>query len=297
VFIHMKISERNQFLHETPSSTKIDDLIKDLVLINNLRVNIDILSVQIEELYKNGPLKPEEERGLDKTLDLDKDIDPKYKPKKPQMPNKVGDVFVEDSNHYRTGWTFNSDTVNKRLEEVKEIKMKISSDLVQNKKVIKIIDLTECIDMLRAVVYLCYPGYNGLPEWEPCKVILESKENLLNKEDSTVGDYVKYDSVTLWCAGREYERHKFLSDYTGKNEKTKVVCKFSNKGSGAPVREPPVDSETQKKMMQIYHRKQEEMKKLETNTEDDYLNAKWADPKGLKSSLYTGGNDVSWKYK
>jgi hypothetical protein len=56
------------------------------------------------------------------------------------------------------------------------------------------------------------------------------------------------------------ERSKYLSEYIGKNEKTKIVCKFSKKGSGAPVREPMIDSETQKKMMQFYFKKQEEIK-------------------------------------
>jgi hypothetical protein len=212
------------------------------------------------------------------------------------MPSKVGDTFVEDKNHQRTGWTFNEETVSKRLEEIKEIKQKISQDLVLKKQTITVKELCECIDMLRAVVFLCYPGYSGLPDWEPCRVYLEMKDDILNKEDH-IGDYYKYSTTTLWCAGREYERHKYLSDYVGKNDKTKIICKFSTKESGAPVREPPIDSETQKKMMSIYYKKQEEMKKLEQNTEDDYLNSKWADPKGLKNSLYTGGKDVSWKFK
>lgn len=68
------------------------------------------------------------------------------------------------------------------------------------------------------------------------------------------------DATTLWNSGREYERGKFLSDYIGKNEKTKIVCKFSKKGNGAPVREPMVDKETQQKMLQFYFKKQEEIK-------------------------------------
>lgn len=296
VLIHLKVTDKNQFLYEAPHSMKVEELMKELVLVNNLRVKLDILAVQIEELFKHGPLKPEEERGIKESIDLDKDIDPMYKPKKPQMPAKVGDVFVEDPTSHRTGWTFNTETVNKRLEEISEIKQKLSPELIQKKQTMKINELLECIDMLRAVVYLCYPGYSGLPDWEPCKIILERKEDILNKDD-TIGEYLKYDNVTLWCAGREYEKHKILNEYVGKNDKTKIICRFSAKGSGAPVREPPVDSETQKKMMQIYYKKQEEMKKLEENSEDDYMNSKWADPKGLKNSLYTGGNNVSWKFK
>lgn len=64
----------------------------------------------------------------------------------------------------------------------------------------------------------------------------------------------------MWNAGKEYLRGKILSDYIGKNEKTKIVCKFSRKGQGAPVREPLVDKETQNKMLAFYFKKQEEQK-------------------------------------
>lgn len=250
----------------------------------------------IEELYKHGPLKPEEERGLtEETLNLDKDIDEKFKPKKTPMPERVGDTFVEDKNHHRTGWTFNSEFVNKRLGEIAEVKKILSMENVDKKIPVKISDLLDSIDMLRAIVYMHYPKYHGLPQWEPCVCYLESKEDILNIED-TSNDFVNFKTSTLWCAGREYVRDKFLCDYIGKNEKTKIICKFSKKGSGAPLREAPVDSETQKKMLQLYHKKQEEMKKLETNTEDDYLNSQWANPNNMKNSLYTKG-DISWKFK
>ncbi len=72
--------------------------------------------------------------------------------------------------------------------------------------------------------------------------------------------YFKYDLTTLWNAGKEYNRGKILSDFIGKNEKTKIICKFSKKGQGAPVREPLVDKETQSKMLAYYFKKQEEQK-------------------------------------
>lgn len=67
-------------------------------------------------------------------------------------------------------------------------------------------------------------------------------------------------------------------------------------GGGAPVREPAVDAETQKKMMAFYYKKQQEQKELENNEEDHYLNQPWANPKQLKQQLL-GQNGVSWKPK
>lgn len=46
--------------------------------------------------------------------------------------------------------------------------------------------------------------------------------------------------------------------------------------AGAPVREPMVDSETQKKMMEFAQKRREESKKLDQDENDDYLNSDWA---------------------
>jgi hypothetical protein len=101
----------------------------------------------------------------------------------------------------------------------------------------------------------------------------------------------------MWVAGKELENGKHLFDYSGKNEKTKLIMKFSRKGSGAPVREPLIDKETHNKMLSFYFKKQEEQKKLEYENDDSYLNSKWADGNGLKKSFYTGDRDIKWKYK
>lgn len=49
-------------------------------------------------------------------------------------------------------------------------------------------------------------------------------------------------------------------------------------------------------MMAYYYRKQEQLKKLEENDEDDYLNSSWANPKALKSH-FTGVGNVKWGFK
>jgi hypothetical protein len=90
-------------------------------------------------------------------------------------------------------------------------------------------------------------------------------------------------------------REKLLNSYIGKNEKTKIVVKLTKSGSGAPVRESAVDEETKTKLMSMYYKKQEELKKLETNNEDDFANSSWANPNNLKSYLVTGGKGVGFK--
>ncbi|KAK2089545.1 hypothetical protein P7K49_032211 [Saguinus oedipus] len=71
---------------------------------------------------------------------------------------------------------------------------------------------------------------------------------------------IKESEAQLWWAAKELRRTKKLSDYVGKNEKTKIITKIQQRGHGAPAREPIISSEEQKQLMLYYHRRQEELK-------------------------------------
>lgn len=71
--------------------------------------------------------------------------------------------------------------------------------------------------------------------------------------------------MTIWFSGKEMQRGKLLSDFVGKNEKTKVIAKIQKKGNAAPGREPVVSEQQQKDMMAYYYRKQQDMKVNKTN--------------------------------
>ena len=49
--------------------------------------------------------------------------------------------------------------------------------------------------------------------------------------------------------------------------------------------------------MAKYHKKQEQLKKIESNNEEDFKNSSWANPNNLKNYLVGGGKQVSWKPK
>jgi hypothetical protein len=46
------------------------------------------------------------------------------------------------------------------------------------------------------------------------------------------------EGSVLWFAGKALAQDKPLSDYVGRNERTKAVVKLQKKGQGAPAREP-----------------------------------------------------------
>ena len=294
VLLHFKIAEKNQFIYSVPATTPITDIIKGAVEINNLRCKIDTLCMVTEELIKHGPLKPEEYRGLKETENLDENIEPQYRAKKTPFPEKVGTKYNEDKTNQRTGWILEDDINKKIMEAVKEAKEYLDPKRAESRKITTSDELNKLIQLMYGGVMIGYPAYHGLGEWEPCRVIFEDKSDILKKDEPNQ-DYVQFDTTCLWYAGKELERGKLLSDYIGKNEKTKVVVKFTKKGSGAPVREPLIDKETHSKMLQYYYKKQEEEKKLQNENEDSYLDSQWADPKQMEKQLYMNG-DIKWKY-
>jgi len=295
VLIHYKKTDYNQFYFEAPAATPIELLIEQLVEVNNMRIVIDRLTVAMEELAQYGPLRPEETRGLGE--DLIPDEEGKVGPeKKAATPVKLlpGQRMNPDKANYRTGIALSEELSKVLLDEVTKAKMVISKENIEKKICLEPKRLKDTIDCLRGAVMIGYPGYHGLPEWDPVSLILEDKFDYpLNGAD--VYEWLKPKETALWWAGKELFRGKNLSDYVGKNEKTKIVIKLQKVGSGAPVREPLVDEKSYKNMLSFYYKKQEESKKLEEDSEDAYMNSAWANPKNLKNQLIGGGKDISWK--
>lgn len=78
------------------------------------------------------------------------------------------------------------------------------------------------------------------------------------------------DTAGLWMAGKEFRRDQAVGDRVGKNEKTRVMCKLQNPGSGPPGREPGVSEAERKAMMAFYFKRQEELKRL-AEVRDDVI--------------------------
>jgi len=143
---------------------------------------------------------------------------------------------------------------------------------------------------MRGAVMIVYPM--GLPPHDPIKQELENTEDLSGTQASL--QVLDEGATQLWWAGKELQRGKKLQDFIGKNEKTKLIVKIQKKGQGPPSREPVFSEEQRKQMMAYAYRKQEELKKLETDEDDSYLNSGWADPQSLKRQFHGVGN-VKWR--
>ena len=295
VLLHYKKSEKNQFILEAKTSNKNEEVLEKLIKVNNLRIKIDLLIKNMEGLIQHGPLRPEGLRGLT-TPETYNPACETLKPEEKKYSNpKANDNQRKnkDPTGYRIGIAPSKLLSEKIKKELNSAKLILSLELVEKRKAITIKELEDCINLMKGVIMIAYPGYHGLPDWDPVFLMLEDKMNY--KAFFPDCDFMDLEKTVLWWAKKELKRGKTLRDYIGKNEKTKIIVKLGLKGQGAPMAEAPVDKETQKKMMAFYYKKQEQMKKLDENNEDDYMNSEWANPNYLKNNLVNGGKEISFK--
>jgi hypothetical protein len=139
---------------------------------------------------------------------------------------------------------------------IQEAKDKISKKLVQADQCVTCDQINEALQQLKGAVMIVYPM--GLPPYDPIELEFKNQEELEGTQDSL--DVIPETDMSLWFSGKEMQRGKILSDYVGKNEKTKVIVKIQKKGNGAPARERVVSDEEQKQMMAYYYRKQQDLK-------------------------------------
>jgi hypothetical protein len=60
------------------------------------------------------------------------------------------------------------------IDTANKAKQAISKNTVTMKINLTAKDLNEHLNHMRGAVMIAYPGYHGLPDWEPVKLILEN---------------------------------------------------------------------------------------------------------------------------
>ncbi|XP_054272331.1 cilia- and flagella-associated protein 298 [Macrosteles quadrilineatus] len=289
VKLHVKKGDESQFLYETTVTTPVDEVTLDICTIYNGRLKISRICSELEELSKHGTMLPPDMMGL-----TDEQIE------ELKLKDEWGEKCLPSG-----GWTFNKDPMgrrngrqpNERMQEVIAKSINEAKSLVSKKQVDAGVCVTqkmvqEALDMLRGTMMIVYPM--NLPPHEVIRQEFENTEDLSGMQASL--EVIDPALAQLWFSGKEMQRAKKMSDYVGKNEKTKVIVKLSKMGQGAPAREPVIGEEERKQMMLHQYRRQEQLKKLEQDEDDTYLNSSWSDSRSLKRA-FQGLSDISWKPK
>lgn len=283
VLITLKKGDDAKLLFETPANTPVGELTELLRKIYNDILRIERLAMAIESLAEHGICKPPEMQGLtDEQITELKLEDPWSRTCYPSgggrsNPDPIG---------RRTGNAPSEQLGSVLVRTAAEAKAMVGKDQVRAGVCMTAGLVAEALARCRGAVMIVYPM--GLPPHEVVESILSDSEDLSGTQ--AANEVFDAGTARLWWAGRELLDEKLLSDYVGKNEKTKIVVKIQKRGIGAPAREPAVNEETQKAMMAYAYKKQEEWKKLEADAADSHLDAAWADPAALRRNLNGVGN-------
>lgn len=289
VLLHIKRGMESQFLYETTTSLRIAELVSEVVRIYNGRLKINRVASEIEELAKHGPMFPPDILGL--------------------LEEQVAELNLHDEWAEKVipsgGWEYNRDPVGRRngrmpkanMQSILTKAVKDAQEMVAKKNVADGIPMTfkivqEALGILKGAVSIVYPMQ--LPPHDIIQMEFTNTEDLTGTQAAR--DVIEPVNGQLWFAGRQFIDDKRLFDYLGNNEKSKVIVKLVKCGEGAPGREPIFNEEAQKQIMLQQYRRQEELKRLDEDEDDSYLNAKWANSSNLKQKLH-GVDSIGFRFK
>lgn len=286
VQLHVKRGDDSQFLFNATVDMPLETVIQEITTIYNGRLKVERICSEISELADHGITLPPNMQGLTEDQIVELKLKDEWEEK--CIPSG-GPVLRKDEIGRRNGHAPNDKMKEVLMKTVDEAKALISKKQVQANVCVTMEMVKEALDQLRGAVMIVYPM--GLPPHDPIRMEMEDREDLSGTQASL--QVIPEDECQLWWAAKELQRGKKLQDYTGKNEKTKLVVKIQKKGQGPPGREPLVTEEQQKQMMMHYHKRQEELKKLEEADDDSYLDSQWSDRQALKKQ-FQGLTNIKW---
>jgi len=182
-----------------------------------MRLKIDRACQSMEDLAAKGPMKPEALRGLDNLEEYVKHEDLTVINGLKEMPPKTGCREVKDETNYRTGWLVSEELCNQILEEVMRAKQLIHKTQIDKKIALTMSDMKGCLDNFKGLTMMAYPGYHGLGEWEPIKVVLENREEW--DEKMNLSEDLSIENCAIWIVSKECNPSKYFYEMFSKNEK------------------------------------------------------------------------------
>lgn len=175
-------------------------------------------------------------------------------------------------------------------KSIKEAIAMVDKKLVDENKILVQKNIKEALDLLRGAVTIVYPMQ--LPPHDSIRNEFQNTEDLAGTQAAL--EVIEPAKGQLWFAGKQMLTDRKLADFIGKNEKSKVIVKLQKSGEGAPGREPVFTEAERKQMMMQAYRRQEELKRLEHDDDDSYLDSAWSNCGSLKNQM-NGINDIKFR--
>ena len=208
VMLHVKRSEKDTFLYETPAATEVDAVLRNVIAIHNLRCKVARLSEAAEGLAAHGPMKPPEQQGLDDETPLLEDYDVTTGLVADRSKPVRNENYRPDPTDKRTGNAPPDEIAAVIARTVDDAKALIAERQVAMKVVASARALEEAINNVKGATMIAYPM--GLPDYDPVRQILEERESLEGAAQLQVGDVGlnkrESKSGTVCCCCRQRPR-------------------------------------------------------------------------------------------
>lgn len=279
--------EESLFLLETTLASLVANTLSDVLDIYNGQIIVKQICSEIELLAEYGVYQPS---------DTPKDLNNEISKLELSQSNKEHDSEYIPTGGHET----NPDPSNRRVglrpkEDMREILnrtvvealAKISNENVKSNTPLNKGQIDEAISMLRGAVKIVYS--KGLPEYDPVEIDFQNwKSNTLSENHK-----LKINNAVLWFSDKKLVPDKKLSDYFGKNEKSKVTVKLCGESDGPPQREP-IFTEVERQKMMVDDEKKRDLLKVETINIGSSSNVALSDRNQLKMKMH-GMQNITWK--
>jgi len=177
-------------------------------------------------------------------------------------------------------------------KSINEAVAMVDKKLVDENKILCQKNVKEALVLLRGAVTIVYPMQ--LPPHDSIRNEFQNTEDLTGTQASL--EVIEPAKAQLWFAGKQMLSDRKLSEFVGKNEKCKVIVKLQKSGEGAPGREPVFSEAERKQMMMHAYRRQEELKRLEQDDDDRFLDSSWSSGGNLKNQMQ-GISDIKFSMR
>jgi len=287
VLLHVKRESESLFLHEAKLAETVDAVLARLVALHNAQLKVKRLAMDMEDLAEHGVALPPEMRGLlEEQL---RELHLRDEEGERCQPAGGEERRRPDPLQKRNGQAPSEDMAGVLKKTAEEIKLLVHRDNVAANKTLEWSLVKRALEAASGAVSIVYPA--GLPLYDPVRGELDNTEELIGASAAAVLDPAE---ATLWFANKELKREEALSAYLGKNEKSKAVVKLSTRRVGRPAAESGLDEAARRQLMADNYKRMEDLKRLEKDNDDSYLNSSWADGQALKRK-FQGLNKISWK--
>ena len=201
--MHVKRSDKETFLFQTPAASEVDPVLREIVKIHNLRGKVNRLAEEAKRLALHGPMKIPEQQGLDDETPLLDDYNESTGTVPPRKPVQHGANYRQDPQEKRTGDCPSDELAAVIQQTVTDAEALTTEAMVARKLTITSAQLEEAISNIRGAVMIVYPM--GLPDYDFVRMILEDRENL---EGQASMEYFDPEVSSLWCFSKELQRDK-----------------------------------------------------------------------------------------